>query len=79
MTIQGDINKVIAQRIKLLEAQAAADYFVPQKIQAQDNIDKIYSQYGGGQKQLEKLAGFYLNNYSPGWKIYGGTSGAKGL
>ena len=52
LTIQGDINKVIAQRIKLLEAQAAADYFVPQKIQAQDNIDKIYSQYDGGQKQL---------------------------
>ncbi|MCD8270566.1 MAG: hypothetical protein LUD46_20395 [Parabacteroides sp.] len=77
MTIQGDINKVIAQRIKLLEAQAAADYFVPQKIQAQDNIDKIYSQYGGGQKQLEKLAGFYLNNYSPGWKIYGELQALK--
>ena len=69
LTIQGDINKVIAQRIKLLEAQAAADYFVPQKIQAQDNIDKIYSQYDGGQKQLEKLAKFYLKNYSPRWKI----------
>lgn len=70
LTIQGDINKVIAQRIKLLEAQAAADYFVPQKIQAQDNIDNIYAQYGG-QKQLEKLAKFYLKNYSPRWKISG--------
>lgn len=76
LTIQGDINKVIAQRIKLLEAQAAADYFVPQKIQAQDNIDKIYAQYGG-QKQLEKLAKFYLNNYSPGWKIYGEPQALK--
>lgn len=76
LTIQGDINKVIAQRIKLLEAQAAADYFVPQKIQAQDNIDKIYAQYGG-QKQLEKLAKFYSKNYSPGWKIYGEPQALK--
>lgn len=77
LTIQGDINKVIAQRIKLLEAQAAADYFVPQKIQAQDNIDKIYSQYDGGQKQLEKLAKFYLKNYSPLWKISGEPQALK--
>lgn len=77
LTIQGDINKVIAQRIKLLEAQAAADYFVPQKIQAQDNIDKIYSQYDGGQKQLEKLAKFYLKNYSPRWKISGEPQALK--
>lgn len=77
LTIQGDINKVIAQRIKLLEAQAAADYFVPQKIQAQDNIDKIYSQYDGGQKQLEKLAKFYLKNYSLRWKISGEPQALK--
>lgn len=77
LTIQGDINKVIAQRIKLLEAQAAADYFVPQKIQAQDNIDKIYTQYDGGQKQLEKLAKFYLKNYSLRWKISGEPQALK--
>lgn len=77
LTIQGDINKVIAQRIKLLEAQAASDYFVPQKIQAQDNIDKIYSQYDGGQKQLEKLAKFYLKNYSLRWKISGEPQALK--
>lgn len=77
LTIQGDINKVIAQRIKLLEAQAAADYFVPQKIQAQDNIDTIYSQYDGGQKQLKKLAEFYLKNYSPRWKISGEPQALK--
>lgn len=77
LTIQGDINKVIAQRIKLLEAQAASDYFVPQKIQAQDNIDKIYSQYDGGQKQLEKLAKFYLKNYSLRWKIFGEPQALK--
>lgn len=76
LTLQGDINKVIAQRIKLLEAQAAADYFTPQKIQAQDKIDNIYAQHGG-QKQLEGLAKFYLKNYSPGWKVYGEPQALK--
>lgn len=70
LTIQGDINKVIADRIKLLEAQAAVDYFMPQKIQAEDTINKIVSQYKSG-NELKKLGEFYLRNYSPLWKLTG--------
>lgn len=70
LTIQGDINKAIGQRIKLLEAQAAVDYFMPQKIQAEDTINKTVSQYKSG-NDLKKLGEFYLRNYSPLWELSG--------
>lgn len=82
LALQKDINKVVNDRIKLIEAQAAAEYYMPQKIEAQDKINGIYKQYGNGdlqegQKQLDKLGKFYMRNYSPAWGIFGEPQALK--
>lgn len=82
LALQKDINKVVNDRIKLIEAQAAAEYYMPQKIEAQDKINTIYKRYGNGDleeghKQLNKLGKFYMRNYSPAWNIFGEPEALK--
>ena len=82
LALQKDINKVVNDRIKLIEAQSAAEYYMPQKIEAQDKINTIYKRYGNGNleeghKQLNKLGKFYMRNYSPAWSIFGEPEALK--
>jgi tape measure domain-containing protein len=50
LTNESDINKVIRDRIKLLEATASVNYFTQRKLDAQSAISDIYMKYGGKDK-----------------------------
>lgn len=54
-----DINSVINDRIKLLEATAKVDYHTREKISAQEEINQIFGKYGGSEgyeKAIRKQA-----------------------
>ena len=52
---QDELNKRVNERIKLLKASAEADFYVNKGLSAQDEVNSIYSKYGGAQKMDEKL------------------------
>ena len=51
-----DINEVIKERIKLLEASARVDYYTQKKLEAEDKMNSIYGKYGGENKFNSKVA-----------------------
>ncbi|WP_321425012.1 tape measure protein [uncultured Bacteroides sp.] len=52
---QTDINKLVGERIKLIEAGARVDFDVQQKLQAQKEITSIFAKYGGKEGLLKKV------------------------
>lgn len=52
---QDELNKKVNERIKLLKASAEADFYVNKGLSAQDEINTLYSKYGGAQKMDEKM------------------------
>lgn len=52
---QDELNKKVSERIRLLKASAEADFYVNKGLSAQDEIDSLYSKYGGAEKMDEKL------------------------
>lgn len=73
-----NINDIIADRIKLLEATAKADFYTQKKIEAEDKISKLTTDSGLGGTNLKYLADLKQNDYSKYWermtKITGGSS-----
>lgn len=62
LKINGDINAKIAERIKLLEAQAKVDYYSEEKVKAEDNLKKIYRKSGGESAFNQKYLDAYRKN-----------------
>ena len=52
---QDELNKKVNERIRLLKASAEADFYVNKGLSAQDEINTLYSKYGGAQKMDEKM------------------------
>ena len=52
---QDELNKKVNERIRLLKASAEADFYVNKGLTAQDEINSLYSKYGGAEKMDEKL------------------------
>jgi hypothetical protein len=52
---QDELNKKVNERIKLLKASAEADFYVNKELTAQDEMNTLYSKYGGAQKMDETL------------------------
>lgn len=54
-----DINSVLRERIRLLEANAEADFYTRKKVELQARIGEIASDVGLSEKQLRELAKMY--------------------
>lgn len=63
-----NINDVIADRIKLLEATATADFLTQKKLEVEDKNRQLGTKSGIGEKNIQHLAGIKEKSRGEYWK-----------